>query len=163
MKFEDMNINLPRTYLKELWRGEIKMHGQIFKKGIYITIQENIILWTLACVLKHVFRVTASWRLMKCSKRPTWALTEDVAHLNGDCLTRWNVAVAGRNHLRSILHSLLQFLVVTDFSSTKKKILDGPSNKNLRDLNHGNEQAQLFIQLILSDFRRHILWRIFEL
>jgi len=32
MKFEDMNMDLPRPYLKELWRGERKIHGQTFKR-----------------------------------------------------------------------------------------------------------------------------------
>jgi len=32
MKFEDMNMDLPSPYLKELRSGEIKIHGQTFKR-----------------------------------------------------------------------------------------------------------------------------------
>ena len=45
----------------------------------------------VSCTWPSGLQVTASRRLLKCSKHPPWDSMQDVVHLNNDCLSRWKI------------------------------------------------------------------------
>jgi len=56
------------------------------------------------------------------SKCTNWASTQNVARLNSDCLIGWKIPGVSTNHLRSILFSLLQILIVIEFFRINRRL-----------------------------------------